>query len=186
MIIKLSKYLTMKKITLLILSLILLNSCAEKVSSENKAERAPGYLKKDGKIYDVNDANPENLDLWDNYIEAHNKRDIEAINQMNADSTKQFGVFKIYGPDGSVVPDKNAHKALLSSWFEQENPKWNPIFSYTMKVDSQPGSWVISGHKIDLLVNGENKTFYDIADVYIEDGKIGAFWVYRRETTTDK
>ena len=105
---------------------------------------------------------------------------------MNADSTKQFGVFKIYGPDGSVVPDKNAHKALLSSWFEQENPKWNPIFSYTMKVDSQPGSWVISGHKIDLSANGENKTFYDIADVYIEDGKIGAFWVYRRETTTDK
>ena len=84
----------MKKIIILLLSITLLNSCAEKVSSENEAKRAPGYLKKDGKIYDVDDANPENLDLWDNYIEAHNKRDIEAINQMNADSTKQFGFLK--------------------------------------------------------------------------------------------
>ena len=75
----------MKKIIILLLSITLLNSCTEKVSSENEAKRAPGYLKKDGKIYDVDDANPENLDLWDNYIEAHNKRDIEAINQMNAD-----------------------------------------------------------------------------------------------------
>ena len=54
-----------------------------------------------------------------------------------------------------------------------------------MKVEKQPGSWVISGHKIDLLVNGENKTFYDVADVYIEDGKIGAFWVYRRNTASN-
>jgi len=55
-----------------------------------------------------------------------------------------------------------------------------------MKVDSQPGSWVISGHKIDLSVDGESKTYYDVADVYIEDGKIGGFWVYRRETTANK
>ena len=175
----------MKKISLILLSVIIFNSCAEKTSSEKQEQRAPGYLKKDGIIYDADDANPENLDLWDKYIDAHNKRDIETINQMSADSTKQFGVFKIYGPDGSVVPDKNAHKELLSSWFEAENPKWNSFFSYTMKVDTQPGSWVISGHKIDLLVNGENKTFYDVADVYIEDGKIGAFWVYRRNTTSN-
>ena len=71
MMIKLSKYLIMKKITFLILSLILLNSCAEKVSSENKANRAPGYLKKDGKIYNVNDANPENPEAYVGWMAGH-------------------------------------------------------------------------------------------------------------------
>ena len=50
LIFQISKYFIMKKITLLLLSLILLNSCAEKVSSENQAKRAPGYLKTDGKM----------------------------------------------------------------------------------------------------------------------------------------
>ena len=90
-------------------------------------------------------------------------RDIETINQMSADSTKQFGVFKIYGPDGSVVPNKNAHKELLSSWFEAENPTWRTYFSYTMKLDGQNGEWVISGAEVKKTVDGNEVTTYDVA-----------------------
>jgi hypothetical protein len=65
-------------------------------------------------------------------------------------------------------------------WFDVENPKWNTYFSYSMKVDGQQGEWVISGAQVKKTVDGQEVTSYDIADVYILDGKIGAFWVYTR------
>jgi hypothetical protein len=49
-----------------------------------------------------------------------------------------------------------------------------------MKVDGQQGEWVISGAQVKKTVDGQEVTSYDIADVYILDGKIGAFWVYTR------
>ena len=79
-----------------------------------------------------------------------------------------------------VVNKIDNHIERLSGWFDAENPKWNTYFSYTMKVDGQVGEWVISGHTLTTNVDGEEKTTYDLADVYIEDGKIGAFWIYSR------
>ena len=124
--------------------------------------------------------NPENLDLWDKYIEAHNNRDLDAIAEMNIDSTQQMGSFKIIGPDGSVIDGSDTHIEFLKGWFETENPTWNTWFSYTMKVENQPGEWVISGAQVKKTVNGEEVTSYDIIDAYIEEGKIGAFWVFTR------
>jgi hypothetical protein len=49
-----------------------------------------------------------------------------------------------------------------------------------MKLDGQNGEWVISGAEVKKTVDGNEVTTYDVADVYIEDGKIGAFWVYTR------
>jgi hypothetical protein len=49
-----------------------------------------------------------------------------------------------------------------------------------MKVDGQIGEWVISGASVTTTLDGEEKTKYNLADVYIEDGKIGAFWIYSR------
>ena len=45
-----------------------------------------------------------------------------------------------------------------------------------MKLDGQNGEWVISGAEVKKTVDGNEVTTYDVADVYIEDGKIGAFW----------
>ena len=49
-----------------------------------------------------------------------------------------------------------------------------------MKVDGQVGEWVITGHTLTQNVEGEEVTTYDVADFYIEDGKVGGFWVYSR------
>ena len=54
-----------------------------------------------------------------------------------------------------------------------------------MKVDGQVGEWVISGHTLTRSVEGNEVSTYDIADVYIEDGKIGAFWIYQRESSPE-
>ena len=174
----------MKNIFLLTFMALFMFSCDAPVPAEIEAERAPGFLNRGGEIFDATDANPENLDLWDKYIDAHNNRDLETIREMNADSTETMGAFRIYDPAGGVVDSPDAHIERLSGWFAAENPKWNTFFSYTMKVDGQVGEWVISGHTLTTTVDGEEKTVYDIADVYIEDGKIGAFWIYTRASAS--
>ena len=50
-----------------------------------------------------------------------------------------------------------------------------------MKVDGQPGEWVITGHKLTRTAYGVETSSYDILDIYIESGKIGGFWVYSRK-----
>lgn len=144
-----------------------------------------GYLSTaDGK-FDARDGNPANLELWDKYIEAHNNQDLDVIREMNADSTEQFGGFRIIDAKGAIVDSPDAHIERLSGWFELENPKWNTYFSYTMKVDGQIGEWVISGHVLTRNVDGNEISTYDVADVYIEDGKIGAFWIYERAFSSE-
>jgi hypothetical protein len=174
----------MKNIFLLSFMALFMFSCDTPVPAESEAERAPGFLNRGGEIFDATDANPRNLDLWDKYIDAHNNRDLETIREMNADSTETMGAFRIYDPAGGVVDNPDAHIERLSGWFAAEDPKWNTFFSYTMKVDGQVGEWVISGHTLTTTVDGEEKTVYDIADVYIEDGKIGAFWIYTRASAS--
>ena len=95
-------------------------------------------------------------------------------------ATIQLCIPKLIGPDGSLVEGTDTHIEFLKVWFESENPTWNTFFSYTMKVENQPGEWVISGSQVKKTVNGEEVTSYDVIDAYIEEGKIGGFWVYTR------
>ena len=170
----------MKKIFIITFLTIFTFSCESPAPAEKEAERAPGFLRTPDGDVAADDANPENLDLWDKYIEAHNNRDLDAIASMNIDSTQQMGSFKIIGPDGSLIDGTDTHIEFLKVWFESENPTWNTFFSYTMKVENQPGEWVISGAQVKKTVNGEEVISYDVIDAYIEEGKIGGFWVYTR------
>ena len=98
---------------------------------------------------------------------------------MNIDST-DLGAFRILGPKGQLIMGTEGQMEALKGWFETGNPTWNTYFSYTMKVDGQQGEWVISGAQVKQTVDGEEVTSYDITDVYLLDGKVGAFWVYTR------
>ena len=84
------------------------------------------------------------------------------------------------GPRGEFLQSRETHKEFLEGWFDSNNPQWNTFFSYTMKVDGQVGEWVITGHTLTQNIEGEEVTTYDVADFYIEDGKVGGFWVYSR------
>jgi len=173
-------YTTMKNIFLLSLMSLFMFSCDAPMPVEKEAERAPGFLRTPDGDVAAYDANPENLDLVDKYIDAHNKQDLDLIREMNADSTEQFGSFKIWDSKGGFVDGTDAHVERLSGWFAAENPKWDTFFSYTMKVENQPGEWVITGHTLTRNVDGSEVQTRDLLDIYIENGKIGAFWVYER------
>ena len=167
-------------ILLMVLSFVTF-SCDAPVKQEAEMERAPGFARtQTGEQYSANDANPANLDIWDKYIDAHNNRDLELIASMNIDST-QMGDFRIIASNGQVIRGSDTQIEFLKGWFEAENPTWRTYFSYTMKVDGQNGEWVISGAEVKRSVDGQEVTTYDVADVYIEEGKIGAFWIFRRD-----
>ena len=119
------------------------------------------------------------MDVWKKYIDAHNNRDLELIASMNIDST-DLGNFRILSPNGQIILGSDTQIEFLKGWFEAENPKWKTNFSFSMRVEGQKGEWVITGSEVKKTVDGEEVTTYDVADVYIEDGKIGAFWVYSR------
>ena len=171
----------MKKILLLFIVSAFMFSCESPAPAEKEAERAPGFLRGADSQTDAFDGNPENLDLVDKYIQAHNDRDLDVIREMNADSTEQMGSFKILDAQGGVVDGADAHIERLAGWFEAENPKWDTFFSYTMKVEGQVGEWVITGHTLTRDVDGAEVKTRDVLDVYIENGKIGAFWVYSKD-----
>tara|TARA_E500000178_G_scaffold344594_1_gene393149 strand:+ start:705 stop:1232 length:528 start_codon:yes stop_codon:yes gene_type:complete len=167
-----------KFILLTVLSLITF-SCEMPVKQDAEMERAPGFLRAGGEQLNAYEASPENLDIWDKYIDAHNDRDLELIASMNIDST-ELGNFRILSPNGQIILGSDTQIEFLKGWFEAENPKWKTNFSFSMRLEGQKGEWVITGSEVKKTVDGEEVTTYDVADVYIEDGKIGAFWVYSR------
>ena len=139
-----------------------------------------GYLAtEDGKT-NAFDGDPANLEIIEKYLEAHNNKDLEGIYNIEADSTKQFGQFFVYGPRGEYLKGRDTHRDFLAPWFETANPNWDIFFSYSMKVDGQVGEWVINGHVLTQNIGGNEVKSYDVADFYIEDGKVGGFWVYTR------
>ena len=173
------KFKKMRNFILLMVLSFVTFSCDAPAKQEAEMERAPGFLRAGGEQINATDASPENLDIWDKYIDAHNNRDLELIASMNIDST-QMGEFRILAPNGQVIRGSDTQIEFLKGWFEAENPTWRTYFSYTMKLEGQNGEWVISGAEVKKTVDGNEVTTYDVADVYIEDGKIGAFWVYTR------
>jgi ketosteroid isomerase-like protein len=61
----------------------------------------------------------EKQQVWLDYIEAHNDRDLEKIAEINADD------WEGYVPDGSVVKGSSAHIEWLKDWFaSSDNPQW--------------------------------------------------------------
>ena len=66
----------MRNLILLILFAVVTFSCDTPVKQDAEMERAPGFLRTGGEQINAYDANPENLDIWDKYIDAHNNRDL--------------------------------------------------------------------------------------------------------------
>jgi ketosteroid isomerase-like protein len=180
----------MKKIALLGLSLVLMTSCAVSIGNTKKTPSPPapekiievdrevGYLKTSNKTYTASSGDNSVVELWDQYIEAHNQRDIDAIMEMESDS------IQIWGPNGEYIKGKEAHAGFLAAWFSGANPKWNTFFSFPMKVndmeDQKDGQWVVTGAQVKMTVEGEDMALIHLSDIYFENGKVNKFYVYQR------
>lgn len=164
----------MKNYTLLTLFAFLIYSCETTPPVVDEGP-APGYLvSTDGKI-DARDADPANLAIWEKYIDAHNNRDYETIMTMNHDSI----VLNL--ADGRNIMGTDDHMVALKEYIDAANPNWDIYFSYTMHVEGQNGDWVITGHRVNETIDGEESNPWLITDTFIVDGKIRRIIGFEKE-----
>ena len=169
----------MKKLLALVLILIISISCKPKVIEKIiEVDREVGYLLTPEKTFTASSGDNSIVELWDEYIKAHNNRDLESISEMNSDS------IQIYGPHGEIIEGIDDHLSFLEGWFEGASPKWKTFFSFPMKVNSmesqKDGQWVVSGAVVKMKVDGAEIDVTQRYDVYSENGKIMKFYVYER------
>jgi hypothetical protein len=169
----------MKKLLALVLILIISICCKPKVVEKIiEVDREVGYLLTPEKTFTASSGDNSIVELWDEYIKAHNNRDLESISEMNSDS------IQIYGPHGEIIEGIDNHLSFLEGWFEGASPKWKTFFSFPMKVNSmesqKDGQWVVSGAVVKMNVDGAEIDVTQLYDVYSENGKIMKFYVYER------
>ena len=159
-------------------------SCINTESSDNAVEEASeknsiiGYdISDDGEKRDLEVGSLSNIEIWENYIKAHNERDFNAIKSLDSDS------FEARGPKGEFIDGIDAHIEFLTQWFNQNSPTWKIKYTIANDVTTKEGElreWVTAGHDLMLTVEGKEVNASQIIDARITDGKIQEFFVYER------
>ena len=86
------------------------------------------------------------IQVWENYIKAHNVKDTVAIRKLNA-----VGNFNVYTPTGELIEGTDAHISFLVKWFTKIirnglRSIWSPM-SIQMKMENY-----INGSPRDLIL----------------------------------
>ena len=125
---------------------------------------------------------PSLVKIWVDYVEAHNQRDLEAIDKTNADDL----VGK--APNGVIVNGSAEHAAFLKNWFETSNPIWEFVYAMANDVPQADGSihhWVTSSYKVTDTINGKEVVARESFDVRIENSKIKEIIVASRQVLSE-
>ena len=143
------------------------------------ATKAIGYeIEDDGNKLPLYSGDMSNLAVWEEYIEAHNSRNLDVIKSLNAEEN-----FEVYGPKGEFIQGSDAHLEFLKNWFTQANPKWKTKYLIENEFTNSNGElrqWVTSGHQLTLMVEGEEIKLSQVHDALISNGKVQMFYVTER------
>lgn len=111
-----------------------------------------------------------NVQIWIDYIQAHNDRDFDAIVAMNAEG------FRGVAAHGEVVEGSDAHRAFLQNWVAAENPQWRVAWVIANDGENSDGvmeEWLATGNVVTTPgSDGKPVKTYEAIDVLLEDGKI--------------
>ena len=147
-------------------------------SCQNSTSTAPQVIghqmTDDGESLDITGGNLENVQIWKDYVKAHNDRDLDAIKAMNVDT------IKIWGPRGEYIEGTEAHIQFLSDWFAGASPVWNSKYFLANEYNNKKGNlmeWVTSGHELTMTIDSTEVKVSQVHDALIKDGKIVMFTV---------
>ena len=155
----------------IILFSILLASCNAPVSEPQGA----GYwIGGDGtEKYVV--ASDELTEIYSNWIEAHNNKDIDAILSLQTDS------IRIALSNGNVIEGKDAHAEALSNYFTTD-PNWNMYWALPYKAVSKGEEWIIAGQYVtNTSADGEETAVQRMIDAQFVDGLLNWVIVYDKQ-----
>ena len=167
--------LKMKKLLLLTILSAFILSCENKT-----ADLVIGStLGNDGESSKIVVGDTSNQQIWIDYIDAHNERDLDKIAEINADD------WVGYPPNGNVIRGNEAHIEFLDEWFSSSaNPKWTVKWMIANKGED------VEGVMQEFLTTGNDITFSDeegnevvenhIHDIMFEEGKIKTIFVYSK------
>ena len=169
----------MNKVLLSIFALLIAQTsfAGHHEKSEKATKTIIGYEILDGERLDIVTGKSSNVDIWVEYVEAHNKRDLECIDTINADD------FERRAANGIIVKGPEAHAAFLKEWFATSNPSWK--FNYAMandvlQADGTHQHWVTSAYTLTDTIDGEEVVTEEFFDVEIKKGKIKTILVASR------
>ena len=172
----------MKKSILILLITVFTYSCNPTQQTEPTLNPIGHEISDDGTKIALYGGSMSTVEVWENYITAHNAGDVEAIRIMNAEEN-----FKVTGPTGEVFDGSDAHVEFLTQWFVENTPKWKTNYiianEYTDK-DGKLQQWVTSGHDLTLNVEGNEVKAMQVHDALIVNGKVQMFYVYERVAPT--
>ncbi|MCH1498830.1 MAG: nuclear transport factor 2 family protein [Akkermansiaceae bacterium] len=123
--------------------------------------------------------NTDKQNIWVDYIQAHNDRNLEKIAEINAAD------WEGYVPDGSVIKGNAAHIEWLKDWFSSsDNPKWEiqwMIANDGVDAEGATETWLTTGNDITFNdADGNEVTEHHVHDIQFVGNEIRRINVYSR------
>ena len=166
----------MKQLLISLGFLVVLSSCQ---NTEPIPPQVIGHqMTNDGESVDITAGNLDNVQIWKDYVKAHNDRDLDAIKAMNVDT------IKIWGPRGEYIEGTEAHIQFLSDWFAGASPVWTSKYFLANEYTNKKGKlmeWVTSGHDLTMSVDSTEVRVFQVHDALIKEGKVIMFTVAEQE-----
>ena len=133
----------------------------------------------DGTPNELVAGNTDKQQIWVDYIQAHNDRNLEKIADINADD------WEGYVPDGSVIKGNATHIEWLKEWFaSSDNPKWEVQWMIANDGADDEGAtetWLTTGNDITFNdADGNEVTEHHVHDVQFVGNEIRRINVYSR------
>ena len=142
-----------------------------------------GYDTTSGKKSTLYAGSLNTVEIWSNYMKAHDDSNFDAIRAANADG------FTASTADGSVIESTDAQIELLKEWFAASNPKWTHQYSIANELTDESGTlqqWVTTGWELTEKTDGVVSKRQEIFDVLIENDKIKTIYIAAREILDTK
>ena len=168
----------MKKYLFLFTLLISFVSCQTKSTKEKDKKIIIGHeFNEQGDKLNIISGDVGLTDIWLDYIQAHNQRNLDKIAEIDSDD------IEVFRADGTVGEGIKNHTDVLSNWFETSNPSWKVIWMVTNSVQKMDGSiehWLTTGNEFTDTVDGEEIFMNVIADVNFVEDKIKRINIHNR------
>ena len=151
--------------------------------SEKDTKTIIGYEILDGERLEIVAGDASIIDIWVEYVEAHNTRDLETINSLNAAD------FEGRAANGLIVKGPEAHAEFLKEWFATSSPSWEYNYAMANDVLLSNGNiqhWVTAVYTMTDTINGEEVVTEEVFDVEIENGKIKVILVAARAVISEE
>jgi hypothetical protein len=148
-------------------------------SCENTPAVIGTTLGLEGKSSDIIAGNTDHVQIWIDYIDAHNERNLDKIAEINSED------WVGYPPNGNVIKGNEAHIEFLVKWFKSPaNPRWTVKWMIANKGEDDEGvmqEFLTTGNDITFIDEEGNEVVENhIHDVMFNDGKIKTIYVYSK------